>query len=77
MFDERRPDLVVLDINLGGRVYRANLHGNDPGPATIGTIQLGPSQDMTLTVSPASPAERGVTLDVELDRISLIPSASP
>jgi alpha-L-fucosidase len=67
----------LLDINVGGRVYKANLHGNDPGPAGIGTIQLEPSQDMILTVGPASPAERGASLDVELARISLIPSASP
>jgi alpha-L-fucosidase len=67
----------LLDVNLGGRVYKANLHGNDSGPTSIGTIQLAPSKDMTLTVSPASPAERGACLDVELDRISLIASASP
>jgi alpha-L-fucosidase len=67
----------LLEINVGGRVYKANLHGNDPGPASIGTIQLGLSRDMTLTVGPASPADRGASLDVELDRISLVPSASP
>jgi len=67
----------LLDIHVGARVYQANLNGRDPGPASIGTIHLEPAKDMTFTVTPALPAERGARLDVELERISLTPSDSP
>ncbi|MBV8551070.1 MAG: alpha-L-fucosidase [Acidobacteriaceae bacterium] len=62
----------LLDVNVGGRTFKANLYGSEQGPASIGSIELPVAKDTTLTVNRAAPAERGASLPVELDRVSLV-----
>ena len=62
----------VLDINIGSQTIKANVYGDDRGPVLAGTVSLERSGDMILTVAPGSPAERAASLDVSLERVSLV-----
>ncbi|MCU1292284.1 MAG: glycoside hydrolase family 29 (alpha-L-fucosidase) [Bryobacterales bacterium] len=62
----------VLDISIGGRIIKANVYGDDHGPATAGSVKLERSSDMIMTVTPGSPAERAAPLGVTLDTVSLV-----
>jgi alpha-L-fucosidase len=61
----------LLDVTIGKTILQANIKGADKGPLAIGDIQLASSPDLTLTVAPAEPAERGESLGVELEKVSL------
>lgn len=62
----------VLDIRVGGQTIKADVYGDDRKPVTAGVVSLEKSDDMILTVTPGSPAERAAPLGVTLDRVSLI-----
>jgi alpha-L-fucosidase len=62
----------VLDINIGGQTIKADVYGDDRGPVIAGSVFLKRSDDMILTVTPGSPAERAAPLGVTLDRVSLV-----
>jgi alpha-L-fucosidase len=67
------PFSRLLDIQVDGKLVKANLYGKEGPAASAGPIDLQPSSNVTLSVSPASPALRGAKLDLEITRISLIP----
>lgn len=62
----------VLDIRAGDQTIKADVYGDDRGPVTAGVVSLGKSEDMILTVTPGSPAERAAPLGVTLDEVSLV-----
>jgi alpha-L-fucosidase len=68
------PVSRLIDIQIDGQLLKANLYGKEPQSATAGPIDLPSSSDVTLSVSPASPALRGAKLDLEITKISLNPN---
>lgn len=62
----------VLDIGVGDQAIKAVVYGDDRGPTAAGEVTLKHSDDMILTVTPGSPAERAAPLGVTLDGVSLI-----
>jgi alpha-L-fucosidase len=69
---KRGPFSRVVDIEVGSQRLKANLYGSDAESATAGTINLMPSNNLTVSVAPGSPALRGAKLDLEISRVSLI-----
>ena len=67
------PFSRLLDIRLDGKLLKANLYGKEGASAMAGPIDLQPSGDVTLSISPASPSLRGAKLDLEITRVSLLP----
>ncbi len=63
----------LLDVEVGGRILKANVYGEDKGPAEAGVIELAASEDVLLSVSPAAPRERGAKLDVAIGQVVLTP----
>ena len=61
----------LLDVAIDGKTLQANIKGGDKGPLEIGSVELGASPDLVLTVQPAAPAQRGAALGVDLDEVSL------
>jgi alpha-L-fucosidase len=65
------PFSRVIDIQVDGKTLKANLYGKEAKVATVGPIDLEPSANVTLKVTPGSPAERGAKLDLELTHIAI------
>jgi alpha-L-fucosidase len=66
------PFSRVIDIDLNGKLIMANLYGKEARLASAGPIELQPSRNLMLKISPGSPALRGAKLDLEITRVSLV-----
>jgi alpha-L-fucosidase len=66
------PYSRVVDVAVGGTVLKANLYGKEANVAIAGAVNLTPTSDLVVTVSPGSPALRGAKLDLEITRVLLI-----
>ena len=62
----------VVDVKLGDRLLKVNLYGEDKDSAGSGPVSLSPTTDMTVSISPGSPALRGAKLELEITSVSLI-----
>ena len=62
----------VVDVKIGSQLLKANLYGDEEDSASAGPIELSPNRDLTVSLTPGSPAMRGAKLDLEITRVSLI-----
>lgn len=65
------PFSRVIDIELGNKLVKANLYGTEAQSATTAPIDLQPSNNVTLSIAPGSPAVRGAKLDLEITKVSI------
>jgi alpha-L-fucosidase len=65
------PFSRVIDIEVDGKLIKANLYGTEGQLATAGPIELQPSKDVTFSIAPGSPAARGAKLDLEITKVSI------
>ena len=68
---KRGPFSRVIDIAIGGQILKANLYGAERDSSVAGIVQLTPSNSLSVSISPGSPAVRGAKLDLEITRVSI------
>jgi len=66
------PFSRMIDIDVDGKLIKANLYGKEARLASAGPIELQPSGNVMLKIAPGSPAQRGAKLELEITRISLV-----
>jgi len=66
------PFSRMIDIDVDGKLTKANLYGKEARLASAGPIELQPSGNVMLKIAPGSPAQRGAKLELEITRISLV-----
>jgi alpha-L-fucosidase len=68
---EPGPFSRVIDVDVDGKLLKANLYGKEAHLATAGPIELQPSRNLTLKIAPGSPAACGAKLDLEISSVSV------
>jgi alpha-L-fucosidase len=63
----------LLDLQVGDRILKASFYQDAKTVADAGTVDLSPSEDLLLSLSPAAPRERGAKIDFEIERVTLTP----
>ncbi len=63
----------LLDLEINRQLLKASLYGDEKPPAGVGVVDLPASQDLTFSLSPAAPRERGAQIDVAIEQITLTP----
>jgi hypothetical protein len=66
------PYSRVIDIEVDGKLIKANLYGKEQQLSNAGDVELQPARNLSLKIAPGSPASRGAKLDLEITRISLV-----
>jgi alpha-L-fucosidase len=66
------PFSRIVDIQIGNKVVKASLYGTESQSMVAGTVSLEPSSNVTVSIAPGSPAERGAKLDLEITSVVLM-----